>query len=378
MRASSALASGAKAFVAALLLLLVAPRADAFVISVGATCQLTREVSIDIKTGQGRAKVPLAPGAKLTVVAVTAVSSRIQSGDFEGMIDNAKLEDACSYATETCALKNAVKVNERIDGEGKAWRIKPGGKLEILARGSPWSTVRIGPVEGFIESAALQEQCPTADVDPLPSDDERTREDDEGLDDDDDRDDGSDDEVDDDGTRAQEATPLVLKRPMKGTRVLLLPFLLDGRRDDGLAVLYEDALTGALTKSRTDTTGPTGKRPNARSRALTTKQVLVDLVPAAREAGLSHLIIVELSREAVEKEPERRTVRFDDEDDGYTERADLLVVTVFDIKARKVTKRLQVTPSLAFKDPWAERTVKVLETVLPTLPAHAKNAASGK
>jgi hypothetical protein len=365
MHLFSSTVRGSMVLVVLAVALLAAPQAHAFVISVGAVCQLNRDVSLDIKTGQGRMRVPLVKGKRLTIVVVTAVSSRVQSGNLEGMLDNSVLEDACSYAVETCTLKNPIKISERMDGEGKAWRIKPGGKLEILARGSPWSTVRIGPVEGFVEASALLEQCPAPDAEPVLEDDGAV------ADDDDDVDLGDDDEGD--GAEQAAATPLVLRRPPSGTRVLLLPILLDGRRDDGLAALYEDTLTATLTKKRGDAAGPSGKRPNARSRSLTTKQVLIDLVPAARDAGLTHLIIAELTFDTASADSERRTVKFDDEDVGLIERRDLLVVTVFDIAHRKVTKRLKVPVSLEVKDTWPDRTLEALTPVLPT--QHTKQPA---
>lgn len=337
--------------------------ADEFVISVGAACRLERDVSIDVKTGQGRVKVPLSKGTRLSVVAVTQNAARVASGEFEGQIDNATLEDACTYAAEVCKLKAPVKVSERVGGEGKAWRIKTGGKLEVLARDTLWSTVRIGPVSGFAETAALIEQCPELAAEKN-TEAERDDEIDDGVEDDEDPSlDGEEEEED------QERTPLVLRKPPKGTRVMLVPALLDGRTDVARAVRYEEDFTVAMMKARSDAVGPSGNRPNAASRAITPKQVLVELVPAARELGVTHLVLIELTFDKTAPASKNRAIVFDDEPDAVQDRADLLFVTVFDIAQKKVTKRVKVSPTNNEADDWAGRALTSIAPHLPTTKA---------
>jgi len=336
-------------------------RAGDFVISVGAACRLERDIQIDVKTGQGRVKIPLSKGARLSVIAVAQNAARVASGDFEGNIDNATLEEACSYAAETCTLKAPVKVSERVGGEGKAWRIKTGGKLEILARDTLWSTVRIGPVSGFAETAALVEQCPelAAETAASASSDDEI---DEGVTDTDDPTLSGDEDEDEE---SEERTPLVLRRPPKGTRVMIVPALLDGRNDVARAVRYEEDLTVAIMKARSDAVGPSGDRPNAISRAITAKQVLVELVPAARELGVTHLVLIELTHDKAAPAAKNRAIVFDDEPDAMHDRADLLFVTVFDIAQKKVTKRVKVSPTNDERDDWAGRALTSLAPHLP-------------
>lgn len=335
-------------------------RAGDFVISAGAACRLERDIQIDVKTGQGRVKIPLSKGTRLSVIAVAQNAARVASGDFEGNIDNATLEEACAYAAETCTLKAPVKVSERVGGEGKAWRIKTGGKLEILARDTLWSTVRIGPVSGFAETAALVEQCPELAAE-TPASASRDDEIDEGVTDTDDPTLYGEEEEEE----SEERTPLVLRRPPKGTRVMIVPALLDGRSDVARAVRYEEDLTVAFMKARSDAVGPSGDRPNAISRALTAKQVLVELVPAARELGVTHLVLIELTHDKAAPAAKNRAIVFDDEPDAMHDRADLLFVTVFDVAQKKVTKRVKVSPTNDERDDWAGRALTSLAPHLP-------------
>ncbi len=323
----------------ALLVGLAAPaRAD---IEAGEMCTLRRDLYVSVKTGQGSASLPIAKGTKIEVMAVAGSAARVQSNEMSGRADLLDLEEACSRAVRQCKLYDAIEVQQKRTMDGRAWRIKPGATVSILDRDRNWTRVKVGPVEGYTETTAINGSCSNIEVVQAKQDDDEDKA----------------------GFR-----PFDVPTPTKSQKVVLVPWVIGPGVSEDVAELFEDQFGRAVENRRTDVRGLDDDRPSRGRRRATLKAHLKGLKKPARDKGVSFLVTGELK-----KIPTDSMLLSGDLDeaelDNLIEEAPgkyVLILAVFDITKGQVLKTVRTEPSLTLGNPWATKAEAVVAKALPS------------